>query len=371
MVAVMTSEFSLSLRLRTEGSASSEPDLAAFRGRAPADAPAFVLRPGVMARSEITLFVPTGASTIPLPGAAAPPLPIAAWHLRATIPGHVTRVRPQPRDAIAADTASRRAPWLLAACLPLTFAAEAIAAPRAAGQGVGVQRPKPSAPTLPDPSPESTTGATEGGTPDPGDTPSTEPTTEDPAEPTSESPATSTEGEAPTDVAVPPPSIDAAIVDAAWEGVDGFDVDLQLAGGARKRGIVGAIQRETFTLIDHESGEVFVLRKDSVVGLRVHRPEPLPLSTGGGYIGGGVVLDVIGAPMFISGVVLLAVCPSCVGIHLPLTIIGAASLGAGIPLTVKGVRLRRKYLRAAQERGLALGIAPTREGWSGGLRFRF
>ncbi|MBK6919552.1 MAG: hypothetical protein IPH07_19315 [Deltaproteobacteria bacterium] len=355
----MTSAPSLSLRLRARVSTAGEPDIAAFCGRPRAAEPCVVIRPADAAGpASVSLFVATVAASIPAPDRAPAPPPIDAWHVRAHVHGHLAHVQLHGGGRRVARR--RRAPWLVAACLPLSLAAEAIAAPAA-----GVQRPKlPASPTLPEASEAAATP--------------TVPTTDAAiaSDAPSDVPADGEDpvgvAEAPTDATpVPAPAPASSVVDAAWEGVDGFDVDVQLVGGGRKRGIVGAVQHETFTLIEHDTGEVFVMRKDAIAGLRVHRPKPVPTATGGGLIAGGVVLDVLGAPLFISGVVLLGVCPSCVGLYLPLTIVGAASLGAGIPITIRGARQRRKYLRAMQEHGLAFGVAPTREGWSAGLRVRF
>lgn len=359
MVESMTSAPSLSLRLRARVSPAGEPDIAAFCGRPRAAEPSVVMLPAdATAPASVSLFVAAAASSIPAPDRAATPPPVDAWHVRAVVHGHVAQV--QLHGVGRRVARRRRAPWLVAACLPLSLAAEAVAAP-----ATGVQRPKlPASPTLPDATDEAATPTV------PTTDAATAPDPTDDASAAGEDPIGV--AEAPTDATpVPAPAPASSVVDAAWEGVDGFDVDVQLVGGGRKRGIVGAVQRETFTLIEHDTGEVFVMRKDAIAGLRVHRATPVPTATGGGLIAGGVVLDVIGAPMFISGVVLLGVCPSCVGLYLPLTIVGAASLGAGIPLTVRGARQRRKYLRAMQEHGLAFGVAPTRQGWSAGLRVRF
>ncbi len=72
-----------------------------------------------------------------------------------------------------------------------------------------------------------------------------------------------------------------------------------------------------------------------------------------------------------SGLVLLGVCPSCDSIHVPLLVIGGAALGVGIPLLAKGIKRRRAFDEAMQERQMFPVVARTRYGWTGGLRFRF
>lgn len=165
--------------------------------------------------------------------------------------------------------------------------------------------------------------------------------------------------------------LDPATVDAAWEGVDGFDVELELKGGVSMRGRVGAVQRDTFTLIQEETGHVLVLPKSGVLSLRVHMPPPVPAQRGNGLIAGGIVLTTIATPVFLTGLVFLGITPSSVALHLPMIMIGGGALAGGIPMIVTGARRRQAYVEAIQERGLLPVASVTRQGWTGGLRFRF
>jgi hypothetical protein len=131
------------------------------------------------------------------------------------------------------------------------------------------------------------------------------------------------------------------------------------------------VQHDTFTLIQAETGHVLVLPKSGVVSLRVYMPPPLPSKRGTGMIVGGSIITTIGAPVFISGLVMLGIYPSGVAIHLPLLFIGAGALAGGIPMIVTGSRRRRAYNEALEERELAPVVIRTRHGWTGGLRFRF
>lgn len=164
---------------------------------------------------------------------------------------------------------------------------------------------------------------------------------------------------------------DRAALDAAWEGVEGFVVDLELEGNESMAGIVGAVQRDTFTLIQEQTGAVLVLPKSGVVSLRVRMPPPLPTESGSGALIGGSILTVAGAPVFASGLAFLIICPDCVGLHLPMLFAGGGALGGGIALLVRGTRRRQAYREAVQERGLAPMALRTRYGWTAGVRFRF
>jgi hypothetical protein len=75
--------------------------------------------------------------------------------------------------------------------------------------------------------------------------------------------------------------------------------------------------------------------------------------------------------VFLSGIVILAVCPSCATVHLPLLIIGAGTLGGGIPMLIGGSRRQSAYRKAVEERALSPVVMKTPGGWTGGLRFRF
>ena len=108
---------------------------------------------------------------------------------------------------------------------------------------------------------------------------------------------------------------------------------LIIGAGASLRYFAGVGWNATERLV------AMVLPKSGVLSLRVHSPPSIPEKTGTGLMAGGIVLTSIAAPIFISGVAVLAVCPSCTYIHLPLLIIGAGMLGGGIPMTVIGALL--------------------------------
>jgi hypothetical protein len=365
----------LRLRFREQDLPPEPPDIAAF-GRSRATPCGARPRPdaqeiGVLAgggrlppRAPFVIFFRHAGYAIPaISVRPADPRPdLASWCIRPTVFGYLASVpAPRPRGELRS-----RAAWIVAACLPLVWLAPALEAEGAPERRrTPVQVPQP--PGEPEPS----------GVAEPSETPTAEPSEEATVEPSEE--ATVEPAEEVTVEPPPPPepalqagaSLDPATVDAAWEGVDGFDVELELKGGGQMRGRVGAVQRDTFTLIKAGTGTVLVLPKSGVISLRVRVPGPLPSRTGTGSLVGGTILTAIGAPVFVAGVSILAACPSCVSVHLPMIVLGGAALGGGIPLLVRGARARRAYQEALQERALAPVVLRTPHGWTGGLRFRF
>lgn len=360
----------LRLRFREHDASHGAPDVAAFC-RAPASTPAVPVpalqeeprEVGVLAggrplepSAPVVVFFQHAAYGIPAIRAlgVVQGLPeLSSWSVRPALFGYLACVPPPARRG--EPRRSRAGAWVVAACLPLVAPALAEAAP---DKPPPVQVPEldGSVPAPPGSEPEA--AALE-------------------AEPVAE-PAAVREPSEDSVVDRPRPAghdessvFDPSTVDAAWEGVDGFDVELELKGGETMSGRVGAVQRETFTLIQAKTGAVLVLPKSGVVSLRVRVPPPLPGKTGTGAIVAGSILTSHGAPVFIAGVVMLGVCPSCAYLHVPLLLVGGAALGGGIPLLVRGVRARRAYSEAERERALSPVVVRTPHGWTGGLRFRF
>jgi hypothetical protein len=358
----------LDLRFRGHQASHAPPDVAAFGRPAPPTAGHVHARPEEIAvlkgvqthilREPLVVFFQHASFGIPPISQLGECLDLGSWSVRPTAFGYLACVPDTRREPNRA-----RAAWVIAACLPLAMPNEVAAAPADKG---AIQRPKSTRPVTPPPTVEAEPPT------QPESQPESSPFDGTPPSETTDGPAT----ESGEDVAPPPaPTVksgpDREIVDAAWDGVDGFDVELRLKGGIRMHGRVGAVQRDTFTLIQAGTGSVVVLPKSGVVWLHVRTPPRIPDKTGTGLMAGGIVLTSIAGPIFISGVAMLAVCPSCTYIHLPLLIIGAGMLGGGIPMTVIGARRRQKYRKVMEERAISPIVVRTPHGWSGGLRFRF
>lgn len=362
---VPTDSIALRLRFREHDHSHEPPDVGAFRrSSAPSGAepsPRLPEEIGVVEgsgrlqpRAPLVVFFQHAGYGIPaIARGRGERLPdVTSWSLRPTVFGYLATVTPPP----SASHRSRAA-WVVAACLPLVLPLPAAAAPAREPPPIQSPQREPAVPLPPGAEAE----------------PSAEPNAEASAE-TEAAPADDATLEPP----MPDPALrsgtselDPATVDAAWEGVDGFDVVLELKGGGRMSGRVGAVQRDTFTLIQADTGTVLVLPKSGVVSLRVRLPAPLPKRTGTGALIGGGILTGVGTPVFVTGLAFLGICPSCASLHLPMLLIGGAALGGGIPLLVRGVRARKVYREALQERALTPMVARTPHGWTGGLRFRF
>lgn len=294
----------------------------------------------------IVVFFQPATFGIPPIGEVA--LDLGSWHVRPTAFGYLATVEPRRARSIA---------WVVAACLPLvSLPAAARAAP---SERPTVQRPRT----------ETTEPATV-------ETPTNEAAEPVQPEPLDDAPATEPPAPSPPTPPARPRADplwldDPAVLDAAWAGVIGERVEIRLKGDRRLSGRVGAVQQDTFTLIRSDDGAVLVLPKSSVVSLRGHVPKPIPTRSGAGLIAGGAVLTTVGTPTFIAGVALLAICPSCTYIHLPLLLVGAGALAGGIPMVVKGAKRRDAFQRAIAEHQVTASVMPTRHGWTGGLRFRF
>lgn len=275
---------------------------------------------------------------------------LECWNVRPTTFGWIASVQPSTRGP-------RRAAQVLAGCIALALPTRADALVQA--------------PSIPPPPVQAPAGQT---------APSRAPASQPPTQP-EPTPAVAPE---PTPAAAPEPAVTSppprpapgtfgsAVTDAAWEGVDGFDVIVELKGGKTLRGRVGAVQIDTFTLIDRTDGQILVIPKSGVSSLRAYIPPPIPAKNGTGLIIGGSILTAIGVPVFITGVAFVAICPSCVYLHLPMLVIGGGGLGGGIPMITKGLQRRAAFQKVLQEHRVTPMVSRTPYGgWQGGLQVRF
>ncbi|WAS90625.1 hypothetical protein [Nannocystis punicea] len=376
------------LQLRFRDDAASEPlappDVAAFVRTSAADVeprPFLDEELGVLPGAgtadpdgPLAIFLRQPEFGIPAPGYDHRLPDLGDWSVRTTTFGWIAHVPP------ARGSGPRRAAQVLAGCLALALPTDALAQPPAqppvqapASSAAAVKKPGSKSTPAPAPAPASATDPLA----------SVPPPAESPAPPPAESPSPA-ESPAPAPSAQPgpaaPPSlgfgaavnVSAAVTDAAWEGVDGYDVIVELKGGKVLRGRVGAVQLDTFTLIDGTTGQILVIPKNGVASLRAYIPPPIPSKTGTGLIAGGSVLTAIGAPLFITGVVFLGICPSCVYLHLPMLVVGGGGLGGGIPMISRGIKQRTAFQKAIREHQLAPSVTRTPYGgWTGGLQVRF
>ncbi len=369
----------LHLRFRDDAATSgppAPPDVDAFRGRPPAPndrrmQDEFGVLPGtapVDPAGPLVIFLQHPEFGIPAPGYDHSLPDLASWSVRPTIFGWIANVPPSTRGP-------RRAAQVLAGCLALTLPIPAHAS--ALADDAPVSSPTTQAPaSLPARAPvsSSTSTATPVVTPPastatPTAAPTPAPAATQPVETTPVEPA-STPGVMPP----PAPRIQnsKAVADAAWEGIDGFVVVVELKGGRSLRGRIGAVQADTFTLIDSNDGQILVIPKSGVASVRGYVPPPLPTKTGGGLIAGGSVLTALGVPVFISGIVFVAILPSAIYLHLPMLIVGGGALGGGIPMISRGLQRRTAFQKALEEHRITPTVSRTPyQGWTGGLQIRF
>lgn len=358
----------LHLRFRDDAATTEPPDVAAFlRSSAPPAPPRPADDLGVIPGTRpadpdgpLVIFLQRPEFGIPAPG-SDPGLPdLDAWNVRPTNFGWIATVQP-------ANRGPRRAAQVIAASLALALPTHAAAFQAPASAPPPVQAPAPAKKAEPTATPPTATppAATPPAVPPPA---ATQPA---PVITPPTSPVT-----VPAPAVAPPqpmPSAydSAAVADAAWQGVDGFEVVVELKGGKVIRGRVGAVQAETFTLIDGSDGQILVIPKAGVASLRAYVPPPIPAKNGTGLIVGGSILTAVGIPVFITGITFLGLCPSCWYIHVPLLLIGGGALGGGIPMLVRGTQQRSAFQRAIEERRISPMVTRNLGGWNGGLQIRF
>lgn len=364
-------EIVLSLRRGRRRDDATEPDVTAFSGGppvAPRPDAVGVAGGGRIDPNVLTVYFERAAYPIPAPSPTVASLDTAAFVVAQTRFGYVAAV---PR--VSPGRTFARAHWVIAACLPLALLPTlAEAAPAASGRRArktdAVETPA-KAETQDEGAPASETDAegpdAEGG--DDGASPGEDMIVEPrPSRPLPAPPPVD-------DVMCPDPG-PVSTQDAAWEGVKGYDVELVLTDDREVTGRVTAVQKDTFTLVDLDSGGVVrVIQKRGVKRMRVQVYETTPSTRDGtGLLVGGGLLTAVGAPVFLTGAVFLGICPSCTYLHIPMLMVGGGALGAAIPMLVRGARRRRAY-NDNRSRATISGpsVSFTRHGWTGGLRLRF
>ncbi len=320
---------------------------------------------GKVGPSLIRVYFERASYPIPEVGSALAEPDVAAFAIAITRFGYLAEM-PRPRRGRSLG----RVHWIVAACLPLALVPSLAEAAPPAGSRRG-RAPVAVEASSPDAEGE---GASDESAPRPGD--ATDPAADGDApgddgemivapRPTRELP--------PAPVLYCPEPAPLSTQDAAWEGVKGYDVELILTDDREVTGRVTAIQKDTFTLVDLDSGGVVrVIQKNGVKRMRVKVYDVVPSTKDGtGLLVGGGLLTAAGAPVFLTGAVFLGVCPSCTYLHIPMLMVGGAALGAAIPMLVRGARRRRAYNESRTHATVGGAVSFTRQGWSGGLRLRF
>lgn len=335
--------------LRAAPGDDDDDDLILLQTAALADG-ALLVAPHDLGARVIPLFdASTAPIPIPTPEPAEPALPLADWALADALRGHVAIARRRPGEA------ALRGLSVAAITLPLFLPVGAAASPAPAVQ-------RPSAPA-----------AASASRAEPEDMP-LEPAA--PADPEAEA-APAAEPEPAPAPASPPAG---GVPDAFWAAMKGQDVVLILDSG-RRRGRLVASDADSILFVDYvDDGRLRVLPKSAILELRGAPPSstgrgPVLMGPpeGNGRIGAGIAMTVVGTPLLLTGIIFLAACPSCASISLPTFLPGAALVGAGIPLIVRGTKMRRAWY-ARQNEALARvrpGFAVGPRGWSGGLTLRF
>ncbi len=179
----------------------------------------------------------------------------------------------------------------------------------------------------------------------------------------------------------PPPRITSASsqLETILQGMKGREA-VVYAAGAKVTGLIIGVDGDFVTIIDAErDGKIALIPKVQIVEVRgrsVQAIEPyVDLPTGTGNLVAGGILVGIGAPLMLSGLVLLGIYPSSLSLYLPQILPAAVMLGAGIPNLVVGTRKRRAYQAAMRPRlseRLRPAVSRTPHGsWTGGLTLRF
>ncbi len=179
----------------------------------------------------------------------------------------------------------------------------------------------------------------------------------------------------------PPPRITSASsqLETILKGMKGREA-VVYAAGAKVTGLIIGVDGDFVTIIDSErDGKIALIPKVQIVEVRGRSAQAIEpyvdLPTGTGNLVAGGILVGIGAPLMLSGLVLLGIYPSSVSIYLPQILPAAVMLGAGIPNLVVGTRKRRAYQAAMRPRlseRLRPAVSRTPHGsWTGGLTLRF
>lgn len=187
-------------------------------------------------------------------------------------------------------------------------------------------------------------------------------------------------GQASPAVAPGPPHVS---LDAVLYALKGHEAIL-FVGDRRISGLIIGVDGGFVMMVDEDQeGRIAMIPKEQITDVRGRvasqrrvgaSREPLP-PDGVGLLAGGGIMVALGGPLFISGVVFVALAPDFTVLWAPQLLPAVGLLGGGVPLLVSGVRRRRAYQQAVFGGRLGrLSPAVGRTaggGWTGGLTLRF
>jgi len=178
--------------------------------------------------------------------------------------------------------------------------------------------------------------------------------------------------------------------EALWAAVRGAHVEITLRGGTRLTGIVLTQAGDELAVARDPDGTVARVPKHMVSRLRVlsmaesgggsglseseqkardkaNKPPP----DGKGLTVAGTILTVSGGSMMLAFGLAHLANSSFFYYGAPLMIIGANLIGPGIPMLAHGVTLQEERREWDMKHEVQVGLAPTKGGFAGSLRFNF
>jgi hypothetical protein len=280
----------------------------------------------------------------PISPALAAPMP-GAFALADHTHGHFAWPQPQRRPSRVGVA------LVLAACIPMFLPDTAAAQQPVAQPTTPLIPPAPSAAPGPRPPPPTT--------------------------------AVAPDWEAPTPAAPEQPNLQAVLY-----AMKGLEAVVYIRGRKITGRIIGVDGGFVMMVDEDHDGKIAMIPKEQITDVRgklggasgrakLSDAEMAALPPDGtGLLAGGGILTALGAPLFVSGVVFVAITPSFTPIWMPQLLPALVFLGAGIPMIVAGTRRRRAYQQALFGATLGQRLSPSFArtpggGWTGGLSLRF
>jgi len=302
------------------------------------------------ARARAPVFVSQRHWPIPpISPARATPTP-GAFALADHTHGHFAWPQPQRRPSRVG------AALVLAACIPMFLPNTAAAQQPTASPATPMIPPAPAAAATPGPRPPPPTTA---------------------VAPDWDAPATTTATGA-------QPNLQAVLY-----AMKGLEAVVYISGRKITGRIIGVDGGFVMMVDEDHNGKIAMIPKEQITDVRgkvggatsgrtkLSEAELAALPPDGiGLLAGGGILTALGGPLFVSGVVFVAIAPSFTPLWMPQLLPALVFLGAGIPMLVTGSRRRRAYQESLYGSRLSQRLSPSFArtpggGWTGGLSLRF